>query len=276
LASLARRDGTATTLESNRDVLQRLRGTTVGVGDWCGPLFRRLETPPPGNASAELPAHLAARADLADYIAQRGMRIGLEIGVEYGKFASSLLTGVPKLDLYLALDPWGVGEAAADPSDPQRRVVHPASPSGEAIYQSAQERLAPYHDRLISMRMYSFEAVEWFEPESLDFVYVDAAHDYCNVFRELQQFWPVLRPGGLIAGHDFVTHDEMRALKTAYEPDSKQDWSRCRDGSLQPTAVKGAVLDFMRSVGIDPAVALHTTQERWPTWYLRKPGMPAA
>lgn len=36
-----------------------------------------------------------------------------------------------------------------------------------------------------------------------DFIYIDAAHDYKNVKKELPQYWKRLRSGGLMAGHDY-------------------------------------------------------------------------
>jgi len=38
----------------------------------------------------------------------------------------------------------------------------------------------------------------------LDYVYVDARHDYAGVKEDLEAWWPKLRKGGLLAGHDFI------------------------------------------------------------------------
>ncbi len=39
--------------------------------------------------------------------------------------------------------------------------------------------------------------------QSLDFVYLDARHDFQGVFSDLIAWWPKLRIGGVIAGHDY-------------------------------------------------------------------------
>lgn len=46
------------------------------------------------------------------------------------------------------------------------------------------------------------------EDRSLDFIYLDGAHDYENVRQELPRYWPKVRPGGMLAGHDYCDHGE--------------------------------------------------------------------
>jgi hypothetical protein len=36
--------------------------------------------------------------------------------------------------------------------------------------------------------------------EPLDYVYVDARHDYCGVLEDIRTYWPLIRPGGIMAG----------------------------------------------------------------------------
>lgn len=52
-------------------------------------------------------------------------------------------------------------------------------------------------------RKRSYEAAEFFESGSVDFVYVDALHDYDNVKRDIQVYLPKIKSGGIIAGHDY-------------------------------------------------------------------------
>jgi len=43
--------------------------------------------------------------------------------------------------------------------------------------------------------MFSSEAVDLFLNESLDWIYIDARHDYTGVSEDLRLYWPKLRPG---------------------------------------------------------------------------------
>ena len=37
----------------------------------------------------------------------------------------------------------------------------------------------------------------------MSFVYIDALHDYDSVKADIAAWWPQVKPGGVLAGHDF-------------------------------------------------------------------------
>ena len=41
-------------------------------------------------------------------------------------------------------------------------------------------------------------------PRSVDFVYIDARHDYKGAMEDIKAWWPKLKKGGLLSGHDFL------------------------------------------------------------------------
>ena len=74
----------------------------------------------------------------------------------------------------------------------------------EADYQMAVAAMAKWPGRTELFRGTSQEAVDgkrlrW-KP---DFVYIDGAHDYESVKRDIELFWPQLTSCGILAGHDF-------------------------------------------------------------------------
>ena len=110
--------------------------------------------------------------------------------------------------------------------------------------------------------MTTTQAAHHIENASVDYIYVDARHDYCGVTQDLETYWPKLRGGGILAGHDFVTNHELQQLSPG------QDWSLCEDGTRNEGAVKEAVTDFAQQHNLQLSV---TYREDFPTWYARKP-----
>lgn len=51
-------------------------------------------------------------------------------------------------------------------------------------------------------------AIKKYEP--LDFVYIDARHDYCGCLADIQSYWEILKPCGIMAGHDYMTAAEHK------------------------------------------------------------------
>lgn len=47
------------------------------------------------------------------------------------------------------------------------------------------------------------EAVEDFEDGSLDFVYIDANHEFRYIAEDLYEWTKKVRKGGIVAGHDY-------------------------------------------------------------------------
>lgn len=132
----------------------------------------------------------------------------------------------------------------------------------DILFQQAQDVLQSWNDQTIFLKMKTTEAAQKIPNESVDYVYVDARHDYCGVAQDLEAYWPKLKAGGILAGHDFLTNSEVQA-KTP-----EQDWSLCEDGTRDQRAVQGAVMDFAKKHNIQ---LLKTYHEEWPTWYARKP-----
>lgn len=64
--------------------------------------------------------------------------------------------------------------------------------------------LSRFGSRFAIHRKYSVSAAREFADNTLDFVYVDARHEYEGCLEDLKAWYPKLRKGGLVSGHDFV------------------------------------------------------------------------
>lgn len=62
-------------------------------------------------------------------------------------------------------------------------------------------------------RLTSVEASKLYEPESADFIYIDGSHGYDNVKQDIKVWYPIVKSGGVLAGHDAKHIDVKRALE---------------------------------------------------------------
>lgn len=130
------------------------------------------------------------RTALAKHFADLDFRVGVEVGTCYGIFAERLHNIIPGLILF-AVDNW-------DNSETRRREKRHNSPTVE---QQCRKRLAPY--ATIVIKNNSVDAAKEFDDGFLDFVYIDAGHDYDNVKADIEAWTPKVRPGGIVSGDDY-------------------------------------------------------------------------
>jgi hypothetical protein len=68
----------------------------------------------------------------------------------------------------------------------------------------ARERLAKYPRQVTFVKLTSVAASSSPSiPAEVDFVYIDSNHNYRAVTENIRAWWPKIRPGGVLGGHDF-------------------------------------------------------------------------
>lgn len=129
------------------------------------------------------------RIELTKYFAGLRFKIGAEIGVWDGRYSEILCQNIPGLKLY-AIDCW------KDQPGYKKRAVE-----WEAVRLTAKEKLKPYGVTILEM--ISMEAVKKIADSSLDFVFIDAGHDYNSVRDDIREWDKKVRKGGIVSGHDY-------------------------------------------------------------------------
>ncbi len=143
-----------------------------------------------------------ARDELPALLNARGLTgRGVEIGVKTGLYSNELLTNWRGQEL-ISIDPW----LSADPDEYVDRS-NVSQDEFERYYQETCERLGRHGSRSTIWRMTSVEAAPGVPDHSLDFVYIDARHDYDSVLEDLAAWVVKVKPGGILAGHDYVDGD---------------------------------------------------------------------
>ena len=57
---------------------------------------------------------------------------------------------------------------------------------------------------VVLKRGISWEMATEFPNRMFDYVYIDAAHDYESVAKDIEAWWPKVKPEGVFAGHDYA------------------------------------------------------------------------
>lgn len=132
-----------------------------------------------------------AREQLADLCNERGLVHAVEIGTDRGLYARDFLARWHGEFLF-----------CIDPYEPYDQMPHDRTPD----LVMACTVLAPHADRCKLIRARSKDAtgaiqVAFVNP---DFVYIDGAHDRASVETDIATWWPLLKKGGVLAGHDYV------------------------------------------------------------------------
>lgn len=71
------------------------------------------------------------------------------------------------------------------------------------LYDIWTTNMKPLKDYFIEMKMSSIDASKKFDDQSLDFVFIDASHEYEDVKSDIEAWMPKVKVGGIIAGHDY-------------------------------------------------------------------------
>jgi hypothetical protein len=75
------------------------------------------------------------------------------------------------------------------------------------VYSEAMKNISGHEDRAVMVRAASEIAANMFEDNSLDFVYIDANHAYDYVVQDINLWYPKVKEGGYLCGHDYINMD---------------------------------------------------------------------
>jgi Methyltransferase domain len=139
------------------------------------------------------PYPLADRLQFADLCSARGIRRAVEVGTDRGLFAEPFLKRWPIGEILVCVDPWAPYAAMPFDRTPDLLI--------------AAQLLAPFRSRVRLLRMTSLEAARQLPGlpyHSPGFVYIDGDHDLPAITADLAAWWPLVVPGGILAGHDYT------------------------------------------------------------------------
>jgi predicted O-methyltransferase YrrM len=116
--------------------------------------------------------------------------IAVEVGTFKGKNASEILKSLNIKKLYL-IDPYSAYKEYENDS---------ACFEVNEAKKIAKKRLAKWRDKIVWIHKFSEKAAK--DIPDADFIYLDGNHDYKYVKKDLKLYWPKVKKGGILAGHD--------------------------------------------------------------------------
>ena len=150
-----------------------------------------FEIPFLGKTGVEIPG--VGRDDFAVFLAENGCKVGVEVGVDQGEYGIVLCRAGLKVygvDSYVRYDAY----------------------KGEGFYEShykeALNNLKGYDYTIINK--FSMDALNDFEDNSLDFVYIDGNHTLPYISADIFGWERKVKKGGIISGHDYAVVKGMR------------------------------------------------------------------
>lgn len=132
----------------------------------------------------------------------------VEVGTHRGEYASCFLEKWNGRMLW-CVDPW------ENPAGYEQQALTLAYSDGNrnndyAACLKALRKVDPRGKRHNLLKLVSLEAATVFKDGSLDLVYIDGDHTRPAIDNDLEAWWPKLKKGGLLAGHDFICPNEFK------------------------------------------------------------------
>jgi len=146
------------------------------------------------------------RKELIQYVNELfPLGYGAEVGVQKGEFSKVILEEWNCSGLFL-IDPW------KDHPEYSSDVGAVSNNEHEENLKETLNNVKKYGDKVEIIRDFSINASEEFSDGGLDFVFLDARHDAEGIREDIEHWWPLVRKGGILAGHDYANYDEPKNL----------------------------------------------------------------
>jgi hypothetical protein len=136
----------------------------------------------------------------------------VEVGSWFGRSTSymgSLLKESNKNIKFYSVDTWEGSD-----EEPHHKIISELKSQGKTLFDEYLNNLKDCGviDYVIPIKSTSIDAAKQFGDNSIDFLHIDASHDYDNVLADIIAWYPKVKPGGLITGDDYIWGGVKKAV----------------------------------------------------------------
>jgi hypothetical protein len=90
-------------------------------------------------------------------------------------------------------------------------------PHKDSCIDEFKNNIKPLKKIITFYKMRSVDTAKMYIDQSLDFVYIDASHYYEEVMKDINAWFPKIKEGGVIAGHDYNGCEVKKAVNKYFE-----------------------------------------------------------
>jgi len=128
----------------------------------------------------------------------------VEVGVWKGTSAAYMAVEIINSGKNIKFDCIDTWNGSSEHLDINSSVYEPGMVEDkDFLYNTFIEGMKPVEGHYTAYRTTSIEASKQYEDNSLDFVFIDAAHDYDSVKADIEAWIGKVKEGGILAGHDY-------------------------------------------------------------------------
>eukprot|EP00398_MALV-I-01_sp_L67-1_P000825 gene825-92_t len=230
------------------------------------------------------------RAYFANLFFEGGFSSFAEVGVAGGRFSEHMLIHGRLEKLYLV-----------EPEPEKFASRYSTNPADADAFSTWKSRGIGKNTDITVLPYFSLDerVLNAIPLNSVDLIYLDGAHDYNNVKKELEPFFARVAPGGMLAGHDYQFKGEFEPLpcnncETVPGPRPYTDYGRTQGHRPEGNASsqQGVVRAVQEWLLQHPELTIHYTDENFtreslaadgfdydlvvttslnPSWYIWKP-----
>ena len=134
--------------------------------------------------------------------------VWVEVGSYYGRSLAWLLVEIENKNKNFkvyAIDNW-------QGNDQEQFYINKKNSNPDFfknVYEKFKNNLKIFEGKFTPMKMLSWEAANNFQNESVDYIMIDAGHDYDSVKKDLEAWWPKIKKGGFMGGDDYAIENSQ-------------------------------------------------------------------